>query len=167
MLVLVRRPCVLSSPYCHSERSPGDFLGRSRGISFRSQNPDHSVHGLCLSTYAFTVSNASAAFVKRRTANSASSCLKNSLRSALLANSTATPLTESGASVPTARNSEQLNPRKPGRVAQPNWYIMASAAISAGAHKSSRRQSPKRRRSPRNRFQSSAGTNLLQNDQSS
>src|SRR5207244_2597502 len=71
-------------------------------------------------TQAFTVSNASAEFVKRRAANAASISRKNVSRSSSLANSIATPRSLSGASVGVARNSLTLNPRSPGSVAQPN-----------------------------------------------
>jgi len=71
-------------------------------------------------TYAFTVSNASAAFVNRRDANAASIPRKNSSRSSSVVNSIATPRSLSGASVGVTRNSPTLNPRSPGNVVHPS-----------------------------------------------
>lgn len=76
------------------------------------------------STYAFTVSNASAEFVNRLEAKCSSICRTNKSRSVSLANSTATPLSLSGPVVGTARNSLQLNPCSPGNVVQPTWYTI-------------------------------------------
>ena len=72
------------------------------------------------STYAFTVSKASAAFINRFVAKYSSACRTKASRSASLANSTATPPALSGVTVGAARNSLQLNPRSPGKVAHPS-----------------------------------------------
>jgi hypothetical protein len=73
------------------------------------------------STYALTVSKASAAFVNRLAAKYSSACRKKKSRSASVANSIATPLTLSGESVGVVRKSLHLNPRSPGNVAHPSW----------------------------------------------
>jgi len=70
---------------------------------------------------AFTQSNASAALVNRRVANSASMSRKNESRSASLAKPIATPFSLSGAAVAVTRNSLTLSPRNPGNVVQPSW----------------------------------------------
>jgi hypothetical protein len=84
-------------------------------------------HALCdyrlaarSSTYAFTVSKASAEFVNRLRANADSVSHKNASRWSSSANSIATPRSLSGASVGIARNSLTLSPRSPGNVAQPS-----------------------------------------------
>src|SRR6266566_3015029 len=89
------------------------------------RQPD--AHALCdyrlatrSSTYAFTVSKASAEFVNRLRANADSVSRKNASRSSSSANSIATPRSLSGASVGIARNSLTLSPRSPGNVAQPS-----------------------------------------------
>src|SRR6266849_4338856 len=72
------------------------------------------------STYAFTVSKASAALVKRCAAKCTSSCRNKFSRAASFAKSTATPPSLSGVSVGVARKSLHLSPRSPGNVAQPS-----------------------------------------------
>ena len=115
---------------------------------------------------AFTVSKASAALVKRRGPNSASIRRKKSSRSASFANSTATPRFVSGASVGTARKSLQLNPRKPGNVVQPNWYIIRGLSTKAGVDRTPPHLSPSRPRSPLHRLRSSTDTNPQPRDRS-
>src|SRR5258705_708536 len=108
----VRPPCPLSSiSIRHSERSEE---------SLRS-DPDRFFSVRC-KTQAFTVSNASAALLNRRAANSASAAFKNASHAASSANSAATPRCISGFFVSSARKSLTLNPRRPGNVVQPNWY---------------------------------------------
>ena len=130
-----RRPVRRSLPGvgCHSpgqgrRRRPGQLreaieLYLETGACPRQ--PD--AHALCdyrlaarSSTYAFTVSKASAEFVNRLRANADSVSRKNASRSSSSANSIATPRSLSGASVGIARNSLTLSPRSPGNVAQPS-----------------------------------------------
>src|SRR5437879_217541 len=80
---------------------------------------------------AFTVSNASAEFVKRRAANAASISRKNVSRSASLANSIATPRSFSGASVGVARNSLTLIPPRPGTSAHPTCTTLPARGSPA------------------------------------
>src|SRR5262245_19961950 len=75
----------------------------------------------CCKAQALTESNASAALLKRRAANSASAARRNRSRSSGPVKLTATPRALSGASVGVARNSLTASPQSPGNVVQPNW----------------------------------------------
>src|SRR5260370_10152674 len=75
----------------------------------------------CSSTYAFTVSKASAEFVNRRDAKYSSSCRKNASRSASFPHSMPTPCSLSGSAAVCARQPLTLSPFSPGSVAHPNW----------------------------------------------
>jgi predicted RNA binding protein YcfA (HicA-like mRNA interferase family) len=109
----------------HSELAKGlaDILKRNVASNSKSSWNSCNTYrfAACSMTYAFTVSNASAAFVNRRAANASSISRKKLSRSASLANSTATPRSLSGVPVGVARKPLTLNPRSPGSVAHPNW----------------------------------------------
>src|SRR5262249_6847355 len=69
-------------------------------------------------------------------------------RCASLANSIATPRSLSGASVGVARNSLTLKPRKPGKVVQPNWHIIAPPWCAAAENKKLPVRAPARATTP-------------------
>src|SRR5208283_673480 len=77
----------------------------ARFVSMVHETHPSWLSAACSSAQAFTLSNASAAFVNRRSTNSASINRKNESRSASSAKPIATPFSLSGASVNVARNS--------------------------------------------------------------
>lgn len=114
--------------------------------------------------YALTVSKASAAFVKRLAAKCSSARRRNSSRSASLANSIATPRFVSGASVGVARKSLQLNPRRPGNVVHPSWYIIDGLSAKGEANRKPPNLSPSRPQSRSHQLRSSIDINPRSTD---